>query len=32
MEKECSELFGFENCRYGIEDLYKFSDVNNMKF
>lgn len=27
-----SELFGFRNYRYGIEDMYKFSDINNAKF
>lgn len=32
MKKGFSELFGFRNCRYGTEDMYNFSDVNNTKF
>lgn len=31
-ETKFSEHFGFRNYRHGIEDLYKFSDVNKRKF
>lgn len=28
MKRAFSELFGFRNYRYGIEDMYTFSDIN----